>query len=155
MACFGVSLAQLKNRLLMQALPLPEQDADLQLALDTATDMVTARVDSTAFDAAAPPAAVRQVTLWLAMDIWTWDVLNGVDANGRPLPPDLWTLGMTQALGALLADTTPETGVGLLPTAGVMSRVAPIPSPTGTWDANAPAYTGSPAPRWTTRRIMP
>jgi hypothetical protein len=141
-----ITRAVLKNRLSFRAVPLPEIDDDLDVALETASGMVADRVDTTAFDVSTPPASVKQVTLMLAMDLWTWDILHGVDANGRPMSGDLWTPAMTQILGSLMLDETPETGTGLLPTAGVMTKTAPIASPAGWPDANAERYGGTPNP---------
>jgi hypothetical protein len=41
-----------------------------------------------------------------------------------------------------------EATAGGLPTAGVMTRVAPIVSPSGWPDANADRYAGTPNPRY-------
>ncbi len=150
-----ITRARLKNRLLLRQIPLPEHDTDLDTVVTTASNMVTARVDTTAFDPDDPPAEVQQVTLMLAMGLWIWDMVNGVDERGNPISSEMWTVAMTQILGDLILDTTPDTGTGVLPAAGVMSTVSPWPSPSGYPDANASGYSGNPNPAYTTRRIMP
>lgn len=145
----------LKDRLLLKQVPLPEIDADLDEIIDTASGMVADRVDTTLYAADAPPARVKRATLILALRLRTAETLNATDADGNPMRYPLWTQDLTDILGTYILDTTPDTGTGLLPTAGVMTTTAPIPSPSGTLDANADAYTGSPHPAWTTRRIMP
>lgn len=136
----------LKDRLLLKQVPLPEIDADLDEIIDTASGMVADRVDTTRYLESAPPARVKRATLILALRLRTAETLNATDADGNPMRYPLWTQDLTDILGNYILDLTPETATGLLPTAGVMTKTAPIASPAGYPDANAERYGGTPNP---------
>lgn len=131
----------LKDRLLLGQLPIPDLDSDLDRLITTASAMVADRVRPFTGD---PSAAVQQVTLMLAVRLRQSEIGNYTDAAGTPQPVPLWTQDLTDILGSQIADVTPAEGLGLLPTSGVITRTAPIASPTGWPDANDTRRTGDP-----------
>jgi hypothetical protein len=133
-----------KDRLLLAAIPEPI-DPDLDRIIATASQMVIDRC--VPFDLTAPPDAVQQVVLMLAVRMRTQEIGNYTDNEGRPIQRGVWTQDLTDILGPLIADVTPQQGVGLVPTAGVMSRTAILPTPVPWADANDPYYSGMPYPR--------
>lgn len=144
----------LKARLTLPSIPIPTLDTDLGRIIRTASKMVKDRC--VVFDELDPPDEVQQVTLMLSLRMRTAEIQNYQQPDGStPTNVPLWTQDLTDILGVLILDTTPESAMGLLPATGVMTKVAPIASPRGVPDANAEGYAGSPNPRWATWRVMP
>lgn len=102
-----IALETLKERLALRKIPLPNNgDADLTRIINVASAMVRDR--ATSFDETAPPAAVQQATLMLAMRMRVAETMNYADADGRPVTVKLWTPDIDDILGSLVTADTPD-----------------------------------------------
>lgn len=102
-----ITVPYLKERLNNRAIPLPNDgDTDYAEIIDTASNMVRDRC--TSFDETAPPAAVKRVTLILAMRMRVNESMLHSDADGKPVQVALWTQDLADILGSLVTQDTPD-----------------------------------------------